>query len=748
MQPTKSITIVIVALMLTGMVGYFLQPTHEEIDVTTYDYKGDLTPSVLYSQIDDWVEYNPLKNVTGWVKRDGVDIPTTPVANQYLLSPTIIGYDEKNVTITVKPFYVLGAPYLNALSSYANTLTENHVLHSDVGYMIRSVGQMFAYMQTYDYATTWSYTGADGLGHAVTDITYNTIEEKWYPVTRDVIGVDEDGEDIYSAFYVVGDGRSMQEAVSTDTSIGNEILSVKAIDSNTSRTLVEYTPKTTPAEYVDSTKFVEIEDGVIASWSNDQTNGVINVLCTYNTKFVFGNSKISCPVGLPYQYLLCTLDFNHKDFYCRGVTSFANTLSYTVADYRYDMIVDTPIIISSLEHVTLMLENDKDMSIGHTPRPTYAYEPYTNLSTRSYDFYTNFARPLNIENNSSESFFINVPFDVELDPGEVTQRIEITPGMSTQFHFGEWSESEDGEVHKDYDISIEWTNAEGILQLATFHVHIVTMAELNDYPAYYESEKEFMPTKTLNIQSTNTANAKVFIDSTIVSVDPSGILWGNPTMPLQYFFPYQTDTNFRVMFNGFTKYGNSMTINGQTFEIVGGQLKYNYDEIVGYEKDSNGLDDLTRPIYEPRTDFYPVKGMAIDFNRHVDNTGTLHIYVNLVFTELKDAVIELGELATTTHDIKVGNSTVAVSDGYTIYATGTWYWQSGMYDITHTIGDKVGLDLTGNFGLDMSMASLMMVFFIILGCAGVLRFTEMEFVALDWAIIFGSIALLIAVAIL
>lgn len=97
-QYTKSVVIVLIALMLTGLSGYFVNTDSKEVIKTTYDYKGNLNPSVMYTKIDDWTEYNPLANVTGWKNTNDIHVPESvdssgnPIANQYLFSPTVSGY--------------------------------------------------------------------------------------------------------------------------------------------------------------------------------------------------------------------------------------------------------------------------------------------------------------------------------------------------------------------------------------------------------------------------------------------------------------------------------------------------------------------------------------------------------------------------------------------------------------------------------------------------------------------------------
>lgn len=52
--------------MLTGLSGFLLNSVDTTRTETTYDNISDIEPLVKYSQIDDWEEYNPNLNVTGY----------------------------------------------------------------------------------------------------------------------------------------------------------------------------------------------------------------------------------------------------------------------------------------------------------------------------------------------------------------------------------------------------------------------------------------------------------------------------------------------------------------------------------------------------------------------------------------------------------------------------------------------------------------------------------------------------------
>lgn len=571
MQPTKAITIVLVALILTGMCGFLLQPSHEEISVTTYDYKGNLTPSVLYSQIDDWTEYNPLSNVTGWRIQDGTDIPTTDNANQYVLDPSIIEYNPVDLTnpasSKIRTFTAsIGTTYKGVyLFDYLTKMPDNYVLHCDDGFRWNMTTTNYSPPSVVSLNSDWKYE-LDGQSHIVVDITYDKFDEKWYPVAI----LDED----VGIYERVGDGRKASYNVSTENAQTLYSMFVRSVNDTTVRTLTQYVPVLTDATYVDVTKFVQVISGT-AIWSNSQVNGIVNVLCSPNTVFVIGeNASISFPDDFPYDYGLVTLDFINKSYTCKGVSSLSNTLAYSTVDYDYNMKVES-VSFSSYNSRSAFVYEDGIMTVSKAiGGGASQFEPYAAIGSMTYDYYTVDMWPFYFVNHSTTSYKVYFPKPIEISEGVTTHVLEIAPGVTETMQFGTW----DGDT--EYRVGVEWKDGEGATQYAIFRVHVVPNSAISQYPAYKDSSAEFAPVTTLHIKTGDSSPAKVFIDSTVVAVDPSGLLWGDPSIPLNYFYPEQMTFDTRVLFNGFVKYGNSITINGQTFAIDDGRLVYTHTETV------------------------------------------------------------------------------------------------------------------------------------------------------------------------
>ena len=66
---------IVLAVFLTGIVGFLTAVVPEDEERTYYDQVSDLTPIVDYSAIESYSEYNPVTNVSGWFDSTGVTIP-------------------------------------------------------------------------------------------------------------------------------------------------------------------------------------------------------------------------------------------------------------------------------------------------------------------------------------------------------------------------------------------------------------------------------------------------------------------------------------------------------------------------------------------------------------------------------------------------------------------------------------------------------------------------------------------------
>lgn len=784
MQSYKAVTVVIIALMLTGLAGFFMQTSTVAVDTEYYDIKGNLNPSVQYESIDDWTEYNPMKNITGW--GGDAEIPLTTTANQYVISPTILkynthtaqigtynwitnwnpqGYKTMNHTVGLtnsglrltlqgpsanypmstdnqdkiaiidssgavkSDVYIQGGysgeighsttgsdryfstniltfqaevgstTYTSSPSSFVailplsaysfSGLTTNSVIH--LGFTVYSWTNSNDYISTsyssYDWdgpgGSKWYYGTVSStvtfkltnIGYS--DFIYDSNTNQYYPAEK----INDVWEKVRSAT-----GYFPHQLVRLYTSAPSQF-----------STISYDIPEVSPATYANPFDFVKIPAGNSGIWDNSETNGVVRILGTSNVTispydYDHPNATpavtISCPTNLPYKYYLMTLDFGNNSFTCKGVTSIAQTAqgnnnpqAYTLADYDYDMTV----VGTAPKSVTALLIKN----ISEESYPKIEIHKDTFLTIR---FYEN-------ESDIGQGVLTNIP-----NPNE-TVTIEFgVPGVFT------------------YDIQVTFN---GDYSQVTFNA------------PYLDIINKTVPVSALGVANiylgTSSSISNVYIDSTKIAVDPLGALWGNASMYLEYFFPDQFEQfekagkiGTRVLFNGFVKYGDTMTINGTQFQIADGKLQY-----------QKGVDADGNIVY----DYAPLKGMAVDFILDKNN----NVRVSLVFTEYGNMTLDLGILDDS--KIPVKNYSANTSLGYSILSTGTWYWQSSIYDIIVTHEDKVVFDaLEGHYSLDMTASCLLMIFFIIIITAVMQYLIKTEYSIVDWGITIASMAILLVMA--
>lgn len=89
--------IVCLSLMGTIGMGFISGITTAEEQETGYEEITDVTSLYSYSKIYDYVEYNPVKNWTGW---QGIDFETTTNVNQYVYSPQSTETSTETLTLS------------------------------------------------------------------------------------------------------------------------------------------------------------------------------------------------------------------------------------------------------------------------------------------------------------------------------------------------------------------------------------------------------------------------------------------------------------------------------------------------------------------------------------------------------------------------------------------------------------------------------------------------------------------------
>ena len=175
-------------------------------------------------------------------------------------------------------------------------------------------------------------------------------------------------------------------------------------------------------------------------------------------------------------------------------------------------------------------------------------------------------------------------------------------------------------------------------------------------------------------------SSMAYIANTWVPTDPSGLLWQDPTMAPQPFFPDVYTQGARVIFSSILVTGNSLTIDGHTYATADKKITI------------DGRD-------------YSLNGFAIDYHNG-------HTYLNTPTGER----IDLG----------VTVSTV-------ITGSGVWYWSAELDSINVTTGEKTDV-LFGQAPSSMEWSVFAFIGLIGLCILGLAAMSRESLDGMDWII--------------
>lgn len=217
---------------------------------------------------------------------------------------------------------------------------------------------------------------------------------------------------------------------------------------------------------------------------------------------------------------------------------------------------------------------------------------------------------------------------------------------------------------------------------------------------YYDenTEDELIPTVPGEIYrlTFNSVSGYAYILNTYILTDPNNLLWTDVDINLEDYFTDYKD-NMRILFQGFVSYGDSLTINGQFFEIDNSGFDARIVKIVKPEQGIPGTPSYVPAVTETQTVRFNLNGLAVDYyNNHC----------HLVQTNGKNTV-DLGEIT-----------------DYTIQMDGTWYFSSSI----STIAVVPSKENVWNPGWDMDMNTAILLFvgmIIILTSIVLMRFRDM-----------------------
>lgn len=197
----------------------------------------------------------------------------------------------------------------------------------------------------------------------------------------------------------------------------------------------------------------------------------------------------------------------------------------------------------------------------------------------------------------------------------------------------------------------------------------------------------------------DSANGYAYIQDTYILTDPNNLLWSNISINLENYFDKYKD-GMRILFQGFVRYGNQITINGQDWDIVDSGFSVTVTEIVTPAQGEPGDENYRPPVTRTYDVPFNMNGLAVDY---YDG------HCRLVQTNGRSTV-DLGEIA-----------------DYVIEMNGVWFFSSSLSTIS-VIPTKATV---WNPGWDMDMNTTLLLFagcVIFLSVVMMMRFRDM----MDW----------------
>lgn len=825
---------IVLAVFLTGIVGFLTAVTPEDEERTYYTQVSDLTPVIDYTAIDNYQEYNPISNVTGWADNAGVTIPfkegngiTAYIYHHYISS------EQQTYSANVYQSGIMEPDWSGSLDAatwypLANVITQDSVgsvTDQHVTMERVSAGHVTVRPDNWtSSARSFSvyfglYTG-EVLEHGFTltfekggavssrDISISTIADfkswssSWWKMTT--------AEGFYASVDVdipLGSNQTLYAAFITADTIDSSGISQtwlnlangKITDGN------EFDPKYDYVEYNGGLSYksasfssmyaqvinnIKVDGTQLQDWDSD------NAYAYMSLEQLFGTSLSSLNDG--------TTVYAGRNQYYVGVKEFDSELSdsgghHIIGEFTLKLkSVNGNMVYSRddeswypavLSKNGLYYEADKG-SVGYASDMVFILSPGyhksfsvpTSYPIKEYK-YVEGDRFVSIANDVT-GYWMNftdaIGGSVNSTPYQNGMITLLThPGTQIYSDTVYWKD-DGGNVTKGtmsltVPASIPYSMARVTLdfQSGLFYAQGIVWGAIDEgdrtaanytlRPYQYPITPTFTkggdatsdsPTYAEGLQFSKSGGTKVYVQSTYVQIDPLGKLWGNPAVYLGYYFPDYFEymdgntgipnTPLRLLFNGFVSYGTSMSINGQTMPISDGNITFTYYvQETTLNETATPPTEITTTISKEAT--MPIKGMAVDWEDG-------HVY--LVFTEKGKTRYDLGEYNTTNVDVVLnsgdtGKDTVLTD---TIYANGTWYWQSGLYTISHETETVLHLNLSQGlegWGMSIQTTALLFVGMLLLGVAIVhyyYRDSDDPMGILDWVIIGLAILLTLGAA--
>ena len=192
------------------------------------------------------------------------------------------------------------------------------------------------------------------------------------------------------------------------------------------------------------------------------------------------------------------------------------------------------------------------------------------------------------------------------------------------------------------------------------------------------------------------SNGFAYIFATYILTDPNNLLWTDININLENYFEDYKD-GMRVLFQGFVRYGDQITVNGQSWDIVNSGFTVTVTEVVTPAQGEPGDENYRPPVTRTYDVPFNMNGLAVDYHDG---------HCKLVQTNGRSTV-DLGEIS-----------------NYVIKMRGTWFFSSSLSTIS-VIPTKATV---WNPGWDMDMNTTLLLFagcLIFLTAVMMMRFRDM-----------------------
>ena len=613
------LVIVLFALMgsiLAGSIGFTQSPVTE----TEYQRVSDLNPIVSSEAVTGDEIYNPPSNQTGWENvtyqtqstPSIYSIPNEGTYSSWTSSKTLLGYGGVYYTQTAGNAWNGGSSI--SWSDGSNGIYANaHMIGGWSGQTSQVVSTSGTFRATWSVAFG-SDSGSDGVFWQ--DLTFVAKQEHWSniiittsewvrPGSIELTSNGEVNEKVTSltvtpTAYNTGEQYFWDAAKGgwyklTGTGINNTPVYANEktpliwwANSQTSANEARLTGQVyTPGSvtYIKPYSEVEISDGTTATWSNGYSNTKIQLLVKSGATIISGSFNYTF-TNPAFDYLLVTLG---SECYYQGIDRYISPTDFNVLDYKYN-----------LEVLTATLEPGIDIEYNLTaPRNTY-------IQIRLDHFVGN--PPL----------YDQLVLTGEFERGFIDNKTYLTvPGYSGETSTAHWYNTHtDLGYEKDVTITLTQSDTVSGLTLAPYPIGLSSISSLSV-----------------------SGSSMAYIVNTWVPSDPQGLLWSNPTMNINTYFPDIVTAGARVYISSVLTTGTSLTINGSEFETSDKKILI-------------------------QNNLYPINGIGIDYR----TDGHTYVVIN------NGKTFDLGETST-----------------YVISGAGIWYWSSELDSIVTTTGTQTDI---------------------------------------------------------